>query len=122
MPPGVAAAEALTCRVSSPAVPSAVRRDFAWRVLQAVKAIPKGKVAAYGQCAALAGSPKNARQVGKLLSLGLASGGAPWQRVINSAGGISLPSAGGGDRQRRLLTEEGVQWKASGRVGPFTHL
>lgn len=99
-------------------VPSAVRRDFAWRVLQIVQAIPRGKVAAYGQCAALAGSPKNARQVGKLLATGLASGGAPWQRVINSAGAISLPAAAGGDRQRRLLSEEGVEFKPSGKATP----
>ena len=92
--------------------------DFAWRVLQVMKAIPVGKVAAYGQVAGLAGSPRNARQVGKLLAAGLAAGGAPWQRVINSAGGISLPPAAGGDRQRRLLGEEGVGFRASGKVLP----
>ena len=87
-------------------------------MLQVVKAIPVGKVAAYGQVAGLAGSPRNARQVGKLLAAGLAAGGAPWQRVINSAGGISLPPAAGGDRQRRLLGEEGVGFRASGKVLP----
>jgi O6-methylguanine-DNA--protein-cysteine methyltransferase len=50
-------------------------KDFARRVLQVVKAIPVGRVASYGQCAALAGRPNNARQVGKLLALGLAAGG-----------------------------------------------
>ena len=72
---------------------------FARRVLQIVLAIPIGKVASYGQVAALAGSPKNARQVGKLLSLQLGAGDAiPWQRVINSSGGISLPPESGGSR------------------------
>jgi alkylated DNA nucleotide flippase Atl1 len=72
---------------------------FARRVLQIVLAIPIGKVASYGQVAALAGSPKNARQVGKLLSLELGAGDAiPWQRVINSSGGISLPPESGGSR------------------------
>ena len=41
--------------------------SFASRVLKVVRAIPRGKVASYGQCAALAGSPNKARQVGKLL-------------------------------------------------------
>lgn len=72
---------------------------FARRVLQIVLAIPIGQVASYGQVAALAGSPKNARQVGKLLSLELGAGDAiPWQRVINSSGGISLPPESGGSR------------------------
>ena len=66
--------------------------SFASRVLKVVRAIPRGKVASYGQCAALAGSPNKARQVGKLLALGLAAHGAPWQRVINSGGSISLPA------------------------------
>ena len=77
---------------------------FAQRILQVVQTIPRGKVASYGQCAAMAGSPNSARQVGKLLSLGLAGvwwGGtaAPWQRVVNASGGISLPPAAGGIRQ-----------------------
>ena len=72
---------------------------FARRVLQVVLTIPMGKVASYGQVAALAGSPKNARQVGKLLSLELGAADAiPWQRVINSSGGISLPPMSGGSR------------------------
>ena len=93
--------------------------DFAWRVLQVVKAIPKGKVAAYGQCAAYAGSPNGARQVGKLLALGLAAGGddVPWQRVINASGGISLPPNAGGTRQRELLQAEGVAFGSASRVG-----
>ncbi|KAJ1486500.1 6-O-methylguanine DNA methyltransferase [Baffinella frigidus] len=63
---------------------------FAQRVLQVVQAIPRGKVASYGQCAAMAGSPNSARQVGKLLALGLARGGAaPWQRVVNASGSVS---------------------------------
>jgi len=92
-------------------------QDFAWRVLQVVTAIPEGKVASYGQCASLAGSPRNARQVGKLLSLGLAAGGSvPWQRVINSAGSISLPPDAGGIRQRQLLVAEGIVFGSSSKV------
>jgi alkylated DNA nucleotide flippase Atl1 len=73
---------------------------FAQRVLDVVRIIPRGKVASYGQVAAWAGSPNSARQVGKLLSIGLAAGDeVPWQRVINASGGISLPPDAGGIRQ-----------------------
>jgi methylated-DNA-protein-cysteine methyltransferase-like protein len=97
-------------------VPSAVQRDFAWRVHRVVEAIPRGKVCAYGQVARYAGSPRNARQVGKLLATALSGGVVPWQRVINAAGGISLPADGGGDRQRKLLAAEGVRFKESGNA------
>ena len=92
------------------------RGFFEARVFRVVAAIPKGKVASYGQCAALAGAPKNARQVGKLLADGLACGLAPWQRVINSAGSISLPAQYGGNTQRALLKSEGVEFQPSGKV------
>ena len=92
------------------------RGDFEARVFQVVASIPKGKVSSYGRVAALAGAPKNSRQVGKLLADGLACGVAPWQRVINSAGAISLPPAYGGNTQRALLKAEGVQFGPSGKV------
>ena len=82
--------------------------------------MPRGRVASYGPIAALAGAPRNARQVGHLLANGLcaggALGGAPWHRIINSAGRISLPAAGGGDTQRALLEAEGVKFRESGCV------
>ena len=83
-----------------------------------VEAIPRGKVASYGQCAAYAGAPNAAWQVGRLLALGLAAGGddVPWQRVINAAGGISLPADAGGSRQRQKLLEEGVRFGPSRKV------
>jgi methylated-DNA-protein-cysteine methyltransferase-like protein len=94
---------------------------FARKVLQIVNSIPRGKVVSYGQVAALAGRPNNARQVGKLLALGLsAPGTVPWQRVINAAGGISLPPEAGGELQHQLLTAEGVTFGASRRVLPGT--
>ena len=46
--------------------------------------------------------------------------GAPWHRVLGSSGKISLPSNGGGDRQRRLLEEEGVEFRESGAVAADT--
>ena len=95
---------------------------FARCVLHVINQIPHGKTASYGQIAALAGAPRNARQVGHMLKEGLASGGiVPWFRVINSAGRISLPANGGGDTQRQRLEAEGVRFNAqTGAVAPGT--
>lgn len=85
------------------------------RILAAVRRIPRGRVASYGQVAASAGLPRRARLVGKVLS-GLPSGStAPWHRVVNASGGISLPAASGSE-QRRRLAAEGVSLTRSGRV------
>ena len=94
--------------------------QFALCVRAVISHIPRGKVAAYGQVAALAGAPRNARQVGRMLGEGLCYGGAPWHRVLGASGKISLPAAAGGDTQRRLLREEGVIFRENGAVAPGT--
>ena len=91
---------------------------FARCVLHVVRAIPPGRVASYGQVAALAGAPRNARQVGHLLKEGLCAGGLPWWRVIGASGKSSLPVSAGGDTQRIRLEGEGVVFRASGAVDP----
>ena len=94
---------------------------FAGRVLHVIENIPRGKVAAYGQVAALAGMPRNARQVGKMLGDGLCDGGTgPWHRVLGSSGKISLPPASGGSLQRQRLEAEGVVFRETGAVAPGT--
>ena len=73
-------------------------------------AIPKGKVATYGQIALLCGKPKNSRQVGYGLKKNLAGEGVPAHRVVNSKGELSGAShfeAYG--LQKMLLQEEGVE-------------
>ena len=87
-------------------------------MLHVVKQIPRGRVAAYGQVAALAGAPRNARQVGPLLKEGLCAGGMPWWRVLGASGKSSLPSNAGGDTQRANLEREGVVFRATGAVDP----
>lgn len=94
--------------------------QFALCVRTVISHIPRGKVAAYGQVAALAGAPRNARQVGRMLGEGLCYGGAPWHRVLGASGRVSLPAAAGGDTQRRLLREEGVLFRENGAVAPGT--
>ncbi len=86
------------------------------RIFRAVKRIPKGRVATYGQIAALAGIPRHARQVGYALSA-LDDDAVPWHRVINAKGEVSLRSEPRWDvEQRKRLEGEGVVFDANGRI------
>ena len=76
------------------------------RIYSVVARIPRGRVATYGQIAALAGLPRHARMVGQALHASPEDSDLPWQRVINSQGKIS--ERPGAERQRTLLEEEGV--------------
>jgi methylated-DNA-protein-cysteine methyltransferase related protein len=90
------------------------------RVWAAVKRIPRGKVATYGQVAALIGMPRHARQVGYTLAATPETVKIPWHRVLNAEGRISLRlrhwDSGSDDLQRILLEDEGVIFDESGRV------
>lgn len=81
---------------------------LAERVTRVVAHIPRGRVATYGQVAALCGSPRAARQVGWILHHTFRR--LPWQRVVNREGRISImhPSLTPGD-QAALLRKEGVR-------------
>ena len=85
-----------------------------------VKRIPRGRVATYGQLAALLGMPRHARQVGYALSATPENMKIPWHRVVNAEGRISLRlkhwDTGSDDLQRILLEAEGVTFDASGRI------
>lgn len=85
-------------------------------VVMLIKKIPRGKVATYGQIAALAGNPRAARQVAWVLHSAADKENLPWQRVINSQGGISLPRMRGYELQRALLVKEGVKFDAAERI------
>lgn len=82
-----------------------------------VKKIPSGKVATYGQIAALAGIPGHARQVGYALHTLSEDSGVPWQRVVNAKGEIS-PRTWSENHllQRILLEDEGIEFDERGRV------
>jgi methylated-DNA-protein-cysteine methyltransferase-like protein len=86
------------------------------RIYAAVRRVPRGKVATYGQIATIAGLKGHARQVGYALHALKASTGVPWQRIINAKGMISLGPMRGGVSQRLLLEAEGVTFDAGGRV------
>lgn len=84
-------------------------------IYRVVRAVPRGRVATYGQIALLAGMPGCARQVGYALHALPPGSTVPWQRVLNARGELSLGDESG-DRQRQLLTNEGVEFDARGRV------
>lgn len=86
--------------------------DLIYQVLSVVEEIPKGRVATYGQIAALIGREKNSRLVGKILSRAEFYGDYPCHRVVNHAGRL-VP---GWTAQARLLKEEGVLLKDSNHV------
>src|SRR6266566_5597976 len=83
------------------------RRDaFAARVQSAVRRIPPGRVATYGDVAAMAGRPRAARAVGNIMR-GCARPDVPCHRVI--AAGGRLGGYGGSEALKRsLLVAEGV--------------
>ncbi|OQX03704.1 MAG: methyltransferase [Thiothrix lacustris] len=88
------------------------------RIYAAVRQIPAGYVATYGDVAALAHLPGHARLVGYALHALPDYSDVPWQRVINAQGKISLGRAypGGDLHQRHLLEAEGIVFDANGKI------
>ncbi|WP_207541294.1 MGMT family protein [Sabulicella rubraurantiaca] len=83
----------------------------------AILRIPKGWIATYGQIAAMAGLPRRARLVGRVLQRLDPATKIPWHRVINAKGEVSYSSSrnGGDSLQQHLLEREGVEFDARGR-------
>lgn len=95
---------------------------FAARVHDAVRRIPAGRVAAYGAIAAMAGRPRSARGVGRVLRNLPDGSDVPWWRVINARGEISIPRSGHArPLQRALLEDDGVAFDDAGRVDMRSH-
>ena len=79
------------------------------RIWQVVAAIPKGRVATYGQVADLAGLPRAARLVGRTMSNLPKGSKLPWFRVLNSRGELSFArDSVRWRRQRDKLAAEGI--------------
>ena len=80
------------------------------RIYEAVKKIPKGSVATYGQIAELAGNKGMARAVGNALHKNPDPDNIPCYRVVNSKGELSGAFAfGGANRQENLLKADGIE-------------
>ena len=87
------------------------------RIYNAVKRIPRGRVATYGQIAELAGLPRQPRMVGYALSALPESRSIPWHRVINAKGQVSARSEPDFDQPQRVLLEgEGIEFDARNRI------
>ena len=79
------------------------------RIYEAVKRIPKGRVATYGQVAELAGDKNMARAVGNALHRNPDPENIPCYRVVNAKGELAGAFAfGGEDVQAKLLETDGI--------------
>jgi methylated-DNA-protein-cysteine methyltransferase-like protein len=79
------------------------------RVWQAVRAIPRGETASYGEVARRAGLPRRARWVAVALKAAPAALRLPWHRVIGANGRIAFPAGS------RLHREQALRLRAEGR-------
>jgi methylated-DNA-protein-cysteine methyltransferase-like protein len=92
--------------------------SFKEQVITKINQIPRGRVATYSQIAAMAGSPRAALMVGRILRYSGEDKQLPWQRVINSKGRISIVNMSyPAELQAKLLQEEGV--KVEKRAGSY---
>ena len=79
------------------------------RIYEAVKKIPRGKVATYGQVAEMAGNKKMARAVGNALHKNPDPEKIPCYRVVNAKGELAGEFAFGVEgAQARLLQADGI--------------
>ena len=80
------------------------------RIYEAVKRIPKGRVATYGKVAEMAGNPRMARAVGNALHHNPDPEHIPCFRVVNAKGELAGAFAFGGEEvQARLLEDDGIE-------------
>ncbi|HKQ57661.1 MAG TPA: MGMT family protein [Candidatus Eisenbacteria bacterium] len=88
------------------------------RILAVVRRIPRGKVATYGQVAALAGFPRQPRLAGYALHALPEGTPLPWHRVLGAGGRLTLMrlSVSSATTQRLRLEREGVRFDARWRV------
>ncbi len=87
------------------------------KIYDVVRRIPEGKVATYGQIAAMAGNPRWSRVVGYALHGNPEPGVIPCHRVVDRLGRPSSAFAFGGVQvQLELLRQEGVEADGNGRI------
>ena len=90
-------------------------------IRRGVAAIPRGRVASYGEIATRAGLPRHARLVGRVLREAPAADALPWFRVLRADGRLAFPPGSAPFREQvRLLAAEGVRVQRS-RVDIVRH-
>lgn len=97
-------------------------QPFTEKVIEVIREIPEGKVMTYGQIARVAGSPRAARQVVRVLHSMSKKYRLPWHRVINSKGQISLQEDASFQEQKLSLESEGIKVGLNGTVDLKTYL
>ncbi len=90
--------------------------EFTQRALKIIAGIPAGHVMTYGQIAALAGSPRAARQIVRILHSMSKKHKLPWHRVINAQGKIGLQDLDSFTLQKMALECEGIVVSAAGEI------
>jgi len=90
--------------------------EFSEKVVEVIKRIPRGKVASYGQIAALAGNPKGSRAVVYILRSTSNKENLPWHRILGKKGNIRIKNHDGFAMQKALLEEEGIPVNHEGKV------
>ncbi len=88
---------------------------FTLRVIEIVKAIPRGKVMTYGLVAEQAGNRRAARQVVRILHTQTRKHGLPWYRIVNAGEKLRQGRLARAE-QAALLREEGVEVDQQGRM------
>jgi len=91
-------------------------QPFTAEVVHILKSIPAGRVVTYGQVARMAGSPRAARQVVRILHTMSEKHSLPWHRVVNAKGEIAVPDEDSREIQRLLLESENIVFLRDGRV------
>lgn len=86
--------------------------SFFDEVYKVVRQIPLGKVASYGQIAAMLGNPRSARVVG--WAMNSCPDDLPWQRVVKSDG--SLAGRESYEIQKVILLSEGIVFHPNGKI------
>ena len=87
------------------------------KIYGAVRKIPRGRVASYGEIAKRAGLPGRARQVGYAMHALQPGTRVPWHRVVNAERKVSRRRIPGAElTQRMLLEREGVRFGPGGRI------
>lgn len=84
-------------------------QSFTANVIEIIRKIPEGKVMTYGQIARMAGSPRAARQVVRVLHSMSKKYRLPWHRVINSKGKIAIQEDDLYQEQLLSLESEGIE-------------
>lgn len=87
------------------------------RILAAVRRIPRGRVATYGDVATAAGLSRRARLVGRVLRVEPLASTVPWFRVVSAGGRIAIPDDAGAREQMRRLGAEGIAFSGRRIVG-----